>query len=186
MANMMQYRGKIQLPWRLEKRFIRDWEYRLAGVFECGVDFSGKTVLDAGCNVGIIAYEIAKKAPSFIHGMDNYRAGIYAARNIFLGVDIPSRFDVADLTNDRKLRKILQPAYDVVLFMSVWQHLRREYGEAAANRTTATLAERCVGAFVAQTKKTQASEFSALMKSLGFRIAYDCDPDGRLFVFVKA
>ena len=52
-------------------RFIGNWEYRLQRIFGCGVSYSGKRVLDAGCNVGILAYEIGKKRPALINGIDD-------------------------------------------------------------------------------------------------------------------
>lgn len=177
--------GSIKRRWRLQKRFINDWDYRLAGIFDCDVDYSGKTILDAGCNIGIIDYEISKRKPASIHGIDTYRPGILAARNIFLGVDLPSRFDVLDLTDDRKLRKILEPSYDIVLFMVVWQHVRNKHGDAVATRLTATLAERCSGTFVGKTKADQAADFTAVMNSLGFDTVYDRDPLGRLFTYQR-
>ena len=182
---MMSYRWNIQLPWVTQKRFIGNWQFRLEPLLECGLDFNGKTVLDAGCNIGIIAYELSKRGAASIHGIDHYRSGIYAARNIFAGVDIPSRFDILDMTRDRKLRRSLKPGYDIVLFMSVWQHVRKEYGDRVANRLTATLAERCNGVFVGQTIEDQAAAFSAVMKTLGFAPLFDRDPQGRLFTFQR-
>lgn len=87
---MKSYRRRFQLPWVTEKRFIGNWDFRLRPLLECNIDFKGKSILDAGCNVGVIDYEISKFGPSFIHGIDNYRAGIYAARNIFAGVEVPA------------------------------------------------------------------------------------------------
>ena len=48
-------------------RVGQPWRQRLADLLACEVDYAGKTVLDAGCNVGILAYEITKLGPSFIH-----------------------------------------------------------------------------------------------------------------------
>lgn len=183
---MRIYGRNIYTPWKTYKRFIGNWDFRLAGIFDCGVDFSGKTILDAGCNVGIIDYEIAKRSPAFIQGIDDYPAGISAARHIFQGVDVASRFDVADLTNERKLRRLLRPSYDVVMFMSVWQHIRGQRGEAVADRVLATLTEHCAGTFIAKTTDNIAHEFTAAMERHGFRVAYGGDPLGRLFTFVRA
>lgn len=183
---MRIYGRNLYWPWKPYKRFIGNWDFRLAGIFDCGVDFSGKTILDAGCNIGLIDYEISKRGPAFIHGIDDYRAGIGAARHIFMGVDVESRFDVADLTSDRRLRGLLRPSYDIVLFMSVWQHIRSQRGEAVADRVVATLTQRCTGTFIAKTTDNIAHEFTAVMARHGFRVAYAGDPLGRLFTFVRA
>ena len=174
-------------PWKSYKSFMGNWEHRLAGVFDCNVDFSGKTILDAGCNVGIIDYEIAKRSPAFIHGIDSYWGGINAARHIFHGVDVESRFDVADITNDRKLRRLLRPSYDIVIMMAVWQHIRTARGQAVADRVVATLAEHCTGVFIVRIKESMSNEFLAVMRRQGFRVAYeDGDLARRLITFVKA
>jgi 2-polyprenyl-3-methyl-5-hydroxy-6-metoxy-1,4-benzoquinol methylase len=176
----------VYLPWKEYKCFMGNWDRRLAGIFDCDVDYSGKSILDAGCNIGIVAYEISKRSPSLIHGIDNYRAGIGAARHIFHGVDVPSRFDVVDLTNDRRLRSLLNPFYDVVMLMSVWQHIRDKHGSVVSDQVVATLTEHCASTFVAKTSERFASEFTEVMARHGFRIAYGRDPLGRLFTYVRA
>ena len=64
-------------------RVGRPWRQRLEDLVACEIDYAGKTVLDAGCNVGILAYEIAKLGPSFIHAIDGSRPVLNAARLIF-------------------------------------------------------------------------------------------------------
>lgn len=182
---MKSYRKLVQFPWVVERRFIGNWDFRLKPLLDSRIDFGGKRILDAGCNIGLIDYEISKFGPSFIHGLDNYRAGIYAARNIFVGVDVPSRFEIVDMANVGRLKTVLEPSYDIVLFMSVWQHIRRELGERVAAAVTEALAERCAGIFVGQTAENEAGEFTSLMKRLGFSIGYDGDPAGRLFTYYR-
>ena len=181
----MSFGRLIHKPWKNYKLFKGTWDHRLAGLFECGVDYHGKSILDAGCNIGIIAYEIAKHRPSFIHGIDNYRRGISVARHIFQAVDVSSRFDVADLTNERKLRRLLQQRYEIVLLLSVWQNIRTSHGSVAADRVVSVLTEHCSGMFVAKTSEPIAHEFSAVMERHRYRIAYGSDPKGRLFTFVE-
>jgi 2-polyprenyl-3-methyl-5-hydroxy-6-metoxy-1,4-benzoquinol methylase len=59
------------------------WRDRLTDLFNCGFDFAGKTILDAGCGVGVIAYEISKRGPTFIHGVGAFPPAIAVARAIF-------------------------------------------------------------------------------------------------------
>lgn len=126
----------------VEKRFTGTWDDRLNGLLECGVDFSGKTVLDVGCNMGIIAYEISKLGPSFIHGIDRSKDHIHIARSIFCGSKVSSRFDVADLGDDT-FSNLLLPSYDVVLMLAVYHHL-----PAHVRPVLLGLLKRCVTAFI--------------------------------------
>ncbi|MEW9837734.1 hypothetical protein [Mesorhizobium marinum] len=183
---MRVFSRNVYWPWSQYKCFTGNWDWRLTGIFDCNVDYSGKTILDAGCNIGLIDYEISKRSPAFIHGIDSYRAGISAARHIFQGVDVPSRFDVADLGNDRRLRKLLLPSYDIVLFMSVWHQVKQNRGSRISDRLVATLTEHCSGVVVAKNPERFSSSFKQVMHDHGFRIAYDGDPLGRLFTYVRA
>ena len=72
-------------------RVGRPWRQRLEDLFACEVDYAGKTVLDAGCNVGILAYKIGKLGPSYIHAIDGSRSVLNAARLILRSVETPHR-----------------------------------------------------------------------------------------------
>ena len=93
---------------------------RLSGIFDVDLDYAGKSILDVGCNIGIIGYEISKSRPKLIHGIDSYRPAIDTARRIFMGVDTESAFHAVDLANDRALHRVLEPQYDIVLLLAVW------------------------------------------------------------------
>ena len=93
---------RIRLPLaRMEKRFTGEWSDRLNGLFSCGVDFAGRSILDLGCNMGIVAYEIAKHGPVSIHGVDQNRQHIQIARSIFQAVPVESRFDCMSIASRR-------------------------------------------------------------------------------------
>src|SRR5690349_7415740 len=121
-------------------RYLGNWDYRLDGLFSCGVSYAGKRVLDAGCNVGVIAYEIGKHRPALYHGIDVSASGVAVARAIFLGYEFPSRFDAVNMAETQMLERSLAPAYDVVLFLAVWMHIRKAYGAEIADRVTSILA----------------------------------------------
>ena len=129
-------------------RVGRPWRQRLEDLLACDIDYAGKTVLDAGCNVGILAYEIAKLGPSFIHAIDGSRPLLNAARMIFRSVETPHRLDLVNLADDSRLRAVLEPGYDIVQLLAVYQHVDRAWGDQAARRMLATLAEHCKDTFV--------------------------------------
>lgn len=58
----MTLRTALGLAPRIQgTRVGRSWRQRIEDLDACGVDYAGKTVVDAGRNVGILAYEISKR-----------------------------------------------------------------------------------------------------------------------------
>lgn len=144
----------------------------LEGLFESGIDFSGKRILDAGCNVGIVAYEVAKHGPASIHGVDYFPDFIETAKHVFLGYrSLPHRFDVLDLTKPRRVEKTLASEYDIVIFMAVWQHIYQRHGAAVAERVAVDLARRCKETLIARTVPLALDAFSGIMRREGFELA---------------
>ena len=166
---------KLRAPWRSYRKtaFSGDWAYRLEGLFENGIDFSGKRVLDAGCNVGIVAYEVAKQRPASIHGIDYFPDFIETAKHVFHGYrSLPHKFDVLDLTKPRQVEQTLATDYDIVIFMSVWQHIYERHGAGVAERVAIDLARRCKETLIARTVPLAlADAFSAIMRREGFALA---------------
>ena len=151
-------------------RVGRPWRQRLEDLLACQVDYRGKAVLDAGCNVGILAYEIAKLGPSFIHVIDGSQPELDAARVILRSVEIPTRVDFVDLAGDARLRAILEPGYDIVQLLAVYQHVQRVRGDAATRRMLATLAERCRDAFIVATQPDYVPAIIDALSASGFRL----------------
>jgi 2-polyprenyl-3-methyl-5-hydroxy-6-metoxy-1,4-benzoquinol methylase len=151
-------------------RVGRSWPQRIEDLDACGIDYAGKTVLDAGCNIGILAYEIAKRGPAFIHLIDGSREMLDAARLIFRSVDTPHRLDLVDLANDRRLRKVLRPSYDIVQLLAVYQHVARARGDRAARLMLATLAEHCSETFVAASNPAYLPAITETLTASGLRL----------------
>jgi 2-polyprenyl-3-methyl-5-hydroxy-6-metoxy-1,4-benzoquinol methylase len=151
-------------------RVGRPWHQRLADLLACEVDYTGKTVLDAGCNVGILAYEITKLGPSFIHAIDGSRPMLNAARLILRSVETPHRLDLVNLADDERLRTVLEPSYDIVQLLAVYQHVERGRGSGAARRMLATLAERCSETFIAASQTDYLPAIVEVLSSSGLRL----------------
>jgi 2-polyprenyl-3-methyl-5-hydroxy-6-metoxy-1,4-benzoquinol methylase len=151
-------------------RVGRPWRQRLEDLLACEVDYRGKTVLDAGCNVGILAYELSKLGPSFIHAIDGSQPELEAARVILRSVEIPTRADLVDLADDARLRAILDPGYDIVQLLAVYQHVQKGRGEAAARRMLSTLAERCQETFIVATQPDYLPAIIDTLVASGFRL----------------
>ena len=114
---------------------------RSDGLFEHGIDFKDKSVLDVGCNIGIVAYEIAKRSPSLIHGFDSHRRSIEIAQVIFHRIPAESRFWVLDLGHLEK--RALSRRYDIVLLLAIDHHVRRQVGDERADDVLADLCGAC-------------------------------------------
>ena len=166
-------------PQIMGTRVGRPWRRRLEDLLACEVDYRGKTVLDAGCNVGILAYEIAKLGPSFIHAIDGSQPELDAARVILRSVEIPTRVDLVDLADDAQLRAILEPGYDIVQLLAVYQHVQRVRGDAAAGRMLTTLAERCRNTFIVATQPHYLPAIINALSAWGFRLERETQSPAR-------
>ena len=121
-------------------QFKGTWEDRLEHLFDCEVEWSGKSVLDVGCNMGVVGYEVSKRGIASYHGIDVLPGHLDVARGIFMGVPIPSVIESLHMptATDR-----LQPHYDVVLYLAVHQHIRKNQSDEAARKTATDLFRRC-------------------------------------------
>jgi 2-polyprenyl-3-methyl-5-hydroxy-6-metoxy-1,4-benzoquinol methylase len=151
-------------------RVGRPWRQRLEDLLACEVDYAGKTVLDAGCNVGIVAYEIAKLGPSFVHAVDGSRPVLNAARLIFRSVETPHRLDLVNLADDQRLQAMLEPGYDIVQLLAVYQHVERARGDMVARRMLATLAERCKETFIVASKPDYLLAVNEVLSAAGLSL----------------
>ena len=166
-------------PQIMGTRVGRPWRRRLEDLLACEVDYRGKTVLDAGCNVGILAYEIAKLGSSFIHAIDGSQPELDAARVILRSVEIPTRVDLVDLADYARLRAILEPGYDIVQLLAVYQHVRRVRGDPAAGRMLTTLAERCRNTFIVATQPHYLPAIINALSAWGFRLERETQSPAR-------
>jgi SAM-dependent methyltransferase len=160
---------KNDLLWSsVRKRFKGTWDDRLDGLFSAGVDYAGKSILDIGCNMGVVAYEISKRGPGSIHGIDNLKPHIETARMIFLGSPVPSRFDCLNL-GSRRLRRVLQPQYDIVMLLAVYHHMQRSLGPDKALRVLSDIAKRAQ-TIVARVPPGKDSELVEVLSDEGFSV----------------
>ncbi|MER8886143.1 class I SAM-dependent methyltransferase [Mesorhizobium sp. M0500] len=100
-----------------------------------------KEILDIGCNMGVVAYEISKLRPSSIHGIDIAKPHIETAKMLLRGSPVHARFDRLNL-GSRRLGNILLPKYDIVLLLAVYQHMQRNIGPGKARRVLSNIVRR--------------------------------------------
>jgi hypothetical protein len=90
-----------------------------------------------------------------------------AARLILRSVETPHRLDLVDLADDPRLRTALEPTYDIVQLLAIYQHVDRARGDLAARSMLATLAERCSETFIVA---SQPFYIPAIIEAAQFRL----------------
>ncbi len=153
-------------------RFTGTWADRLGGVFDCGVDFRNQSVLDVGCNIGIISYEVSKRNPRLIHGVDIDQDSVDIASRIFRGEDIPYQFTQLDLRNEQKVADAIKGEYDIVLYLAVEQHLIRQSPDAA-RYVSKLLLEKCNKTMIYRSPPNLSGPFKELANDCGFEKTYE-------------
>lgn len=119
-----------------EKHFMRrvagHHDLRLDGMTDLVVRARGATVLDIGCNRGLVAFEMANNGAKLAHGCDNYEDGIKTAREIFADLrNCEHQFEVVDLTRPNALQVFGGQKYDIVLMLATYHKLKRVMDDGA-------------------------------------------------------
>lgn len=153
---------------RFKRGFAGTWDDRLDGLFSAKVDYAGKSILDVGCNMGVVAYEISKLKPSSIHGIDIAKPHIETAKMLLSGSPVHARFDRLNL-GSRRLGNILLPKYDIVLLLAVYQHMQRNIGPGKARRVLSNIVRRTSNV-VARVPPGTDGEFIETLSDEGFQV----------------
>ncbi|MGN6763609.1 MAG: class I SAM-dependent methyltransferase [Rhizobiaceae bacterium] len=148
------------------KRFRGYWEDRTDSLFSIDVDYAGKAILDIGCNMGVVAYEIAKRKPAFIHGIDPYGPHIFIARSIFDAVPVESKFERGKV-GTRRFDRILRPRYDIVMMLAVYHYIERQLGPEKAHAAIAGIAAR-TDMFIVRDPGRTIDDLTRTLEGLGF------------------
>lgn len=160
-----------------------DYRRRIDG-FEVLYPFlAERDVLDLGCAEGVILDHLLPAGPASIHGVDNSRHRIDAARRLF--TDPRLRFDVADLNDPTCFEATSFAArYDVVMILGVYQHLLAE----CRGRMLEQALSRCASTFVLRLPHRHADlDAGAVAQRAGFVPQARFErPGGDLQVFARA
>lgn len=123
-----------------ENKFMRRvagyHDIRMDGMLELVIRAKGASVMDIGCNRGLVGFEMANNGARLVHGCDNFVEGIDTARQIFADLrNVESLFEVVDLTKGpAALKPFKQTRYDIVLMLATYHKLKRVMKpEALAN-----------------------------------------------------
>lgn len=112
---------------KLMRRVAGYHDIRLDGLTDLLLRARGVSVLDVGCNRGLVAFEFVQNGAVRADGIDNHEPSVSFARELLMdnrGID--TQFEIGDLTRgaaafepfgDRK--------WDVVVFLATYHKLRR-------------------------------------------------------------
>ena len=148
------------------RTFLGSWPTRLNGLFDVGVSFADQRILDVGCNMGIVGYEVCKQGPAHYHGVELLETHCEIARSIFSAVPVDSAFHNLDVTDASMRKQVLREDYDVVLYLAVHHHLIKKRGLARAEETARDLLARCRRSLIYRGDDFDA--FAALADAAGF------------------
>jgi SAM-dependent methyltransferase len=126
---------------KIMRRVAGYHDLRLDGMMDLVIRARGCSVLDVGCNRGLVGFELANNGAEVIHGCDNYEDGIHTARELFVDLrNVRSQFEVIDLRNGSKaIRPYFMEVYDIVLLLATYHKLKRAMTPDALNELTTYL-----------------------------------------------
>jgi SAM-dependent methyltransferase len=116
---------------KLMRRVAGHHDLRLDGMLDLVIRARGCSVLDIGCNRGLVGFEMANNGATVVHGCDNYAEGIAVARHLFADLrNVEAQFECVDLTKGASALKPFGPTqYDITLMLATYHKLKRAMPE---------------------------------------------------------
>lgn len=181
----------LRSDYTTKKSFIGSIFDRLQGLEFLMPYCKNTSVLDVGACDGLVAYEIARYGAAVIHGFEQNIDDISFARRLFRDVPCKTIFVEANIAvNSQAFRNqyksILKELYDIVLFLGIYHHLKRQMPFDKLLLLLDTLLDLSGMWFVIRTDMIDECEPRILSKN--FEIAYDApkiSAVGKLKIYKK-
>lgn len=158
---------------QMTRRVAGYHDLRLDGISDLLFRARDASVLDIGCNRGLVSFEFANNGAALLHGCDLYADGVRTAREIFADVlGSKSRFEVVDLTDGpaalkKAFGKDYKSAYDIVLFLAVYHKLKRQMSDEKLQKLVQHLGERAGRYFAWRGAHPEDDEIAPALKKAG-------------------
>jgi SAM-dependent methyltransferase len=152
----------------LMRRVAGHHDIRLDGMLDLVIRARGASVMDIGCNRGLVGFEMANNGASLVHGCDNYAEGIDVARHLFADLrNVESQFECIDLTKGgAALKPFGAQQYDIVLMLATYHKLKRIMPERALADLMTHFADRTMKWFGWRGTSEKANENELEIKAL--------------------
>lgn len=110
-----------------ERRVAGFHDFRLDGMTDLVLRAHGASVMDVGCNRGLVGFEMANNGAALVHGCDFYELGITTARELFADLrSVKSQFEVVDLTKGvAALQPFGDQPYDITIMLATYHKVSR-------------------------------------------------------------
>lgn len=155
-----------------------DIKTRMTGIREIMSDLSidrDTTVLDVGCAEGLVAREFYGAGARTIHGFDLQDISVEIAIKLFGQMEGMFYFGQANILDwshfIKKYKNVIKKKYDIVLLLSVYNHIVR-VDEEKANDVLKKLANRTNKYFIVRSPTKIPHE---LIEAQGFKISFNGD-----------
>lgn len=164
---------------------------RLSGLDYLLNDCKGASILDIGCCDGLVAYEFAKSGAGLIHGIDCNISDIAFATRLFRSIPTESAFIHADVARGLERhfethKAVFRNSYDIVLFLGIYHHLRRQMSLERLSALLDVLLGRSKSLFAIRTNLV--SECESQVRASGFKLLYEAEKNsivGKLQVYER-
>lgn len=121
-------------------------DIRMDGMCDLLMRARGLSVLDVGCNRGMVGFEFANNGAAVVHGCDIWDKGIDISREVFADIrNVQSRHEVVDLSKGPASLDIFgqKQKWDVILFLAIYLKLSRVMTQDALLDLVQHLGSRC-------------------------------------------
>jgi SAM-dependent methyltransferase len=162
----------VSVNWLEEHRIMRRvggrCDYRLDGLSDLLVRANGMSVLDLGCNRGMIGKDFADRGATLVHGCDIDEAAIFVSRSVFIDIrNVASKFEVVDLSvGAASLEVFGTQKYDTILMIATYHKLKRIMSPEALSELVKALGERTIRFFAWRGTSEKHQENEVEMKNL--------------------
>lgn len=159
----------------VQRRVAGYHDVRMDGIHDLVLRCRGWSVLDIGCNRGMVGFELACNGARLIHGIDSDADAINVARNVFADIrTVQFRFETIDLrAGVAPVRAAFGDGmYDLVLLLAVVHKLARVMSEELLHELLAWFGRRAMHYVGVHLHPDHLALVSSAMQAAGLKLIH--------------